>query len=134
MVGQRWAALGTSGRIVTVVSAVVLVALLLPWYGVSVGSLSVSVDGLHSYGLLSALGVVVVAAGVVAQAPWVRSARLVGVVFEAVGAVAFLAAYHAAGSTSALSVSFGPEIGVYVALLASLVGVVAALNERRRAA
>ncbi|ACU53022.1 hypothetical protein Afer_0047 [Acidimicrobium ferrooxidans DSM 10331] len=133
MVGQRWAALGTSGRIVTVVSVIVLIALFLPWYGVSIGSLSVSVDGLHSYGLLTALGVVVVAVGVGANAPWVRGARLAGVVLEAVGAVAFLAAYHAAGSTSALSVSFGPEIGVYLALLASLVGVVAALNERRRA-
>lgn len=130
----RWVALGATGRIVAIASVFVLVALLLPWYGVSIGSFSVSVDGLHSFGLMSVLGILVVAAGVVgAQERWARTARMAGVVLQAAGAAAFLAAYHGAGSTQVLGVSFGPEIGVYLALLVSVVGVVAALAERRQA-
>jgi hypothetical protein len=132
---QRWAALGTMGRVAAILTAVVLIALLMPWYGVSIGSYSISVDGFHSFGLLTALGVVSVVAGIVRNdASWARSARLVGTILETAGAALFLASYHTAYSTNVLSVSFGPQIGVYLALAAGAAGLVVGLNERRRTA
>ncbi len=118
-----WRHLSRTLQLVAGASAVVVVGLFLPWYGIDVGALSVSVDGFHSYGLLSVLGVLAAALSVLrSSASWSGRLAVGGLVLEALGAALFLLAYHGGASVSAISVSFGPQVGVYLTLLASLVG------------
>ncbi len=135
---EIWERFSVHERIAAGGAVVVAISLFLPWYGYSFLGYSASIDGFHSYGLLAALGVVVLVFGLVAEARGVklparaaigRRSNLAGGILMVVGSLLFLLAYHQSSSSSTVLFSYGPETGVYLAILGSvlaLFGVVSA--------
>jgi len=127
-------------RIVALAGAVALVSMFLPWYGLSAGDLSASVDGFSSgYGWLGAL--LIVAAGVYTvlvrsgtelrhssygPATWVAGLSVVGTVLVALRWVSMPSA------SLGMAFSYGPRIGIVLTLLAGLVQVIATVWLFRR--
>ena len=120
---------------------VVAISLFLPWYGYSFLGYSVSIDGFHSYGLLSALGVVVMAFTLVAgarrsQLPgWAgigRRSYLASGILMLAGSVLFLVAYHRSYSSGSVLFTYGPQPGVYLAILGSALALFGIARAGRR--
>jgi hypothetical protein len=133
-----WKRFSTLDRVIAGATAVAFIALFLPWYGVSVGPFSASVDG-WSAGfsawagglLLTAAGVLVVLrrSGTDLAAPRIDPSLLVACV-AAVGLLLVVIRwvsfprYHGAGG---LSYDVGARYGIYLALIAGIAAVTAAV-------
>ncbi len=127
-------------RVVAVASAIALLSMFLPWYGVSAGPFSASVSGFGSgYGWLGA--VMIVAAGVytvllrsgstmrtssIGPATWIAGLSVVGTLLVIVRWLSMPSASIGAGF------SYGPRVGIILALVAGLVQVVASIRLFRR--
>lgn len=132
--------LSTLDRVVAAAAAVGLVSLFLPWYGASTAGFSVSVSGWStSYGWFGA--VLMVGAGVyllLARADVELPKGRVGPAFVVLGASALgtvivilrwltLPRGHG-GITGVITYSYGPRLGIVVALLVGIVQVICALS------
>lgn len=119
----------TETRILGVCTILVFIALLMPWYSVSLLGFSASVNGFHRWGWLTFLGLVVAAVATTTLARAGRSpnwaaererrvlrAPLIAGILETIGAIAFLVDVES--SSDGLG---GPSAGLYLALLAGLV-------------
>lgn len=122
--------LSTADRIVAGAGVVALIALFLPWYGWSGDGVSYSVSGFSSgYGWLGALLVVAAGAYLVMQrsgsnmpktsvgpAVTVLGASIIGALLVIIRWVSLPSGHDTLGSFS-----YGPGIGIYLALLAGVV-------------
>lgn len=120
-------------RIVVITAAIALIALFLPWYGVSSGPFSASVSGFSTgYGWLGAL--VIVAAGVyllllrsgsnmpkttMGPGVLVLGASALGTLLVVIRWIALPSG--SGGVAGVTSYSYGPRIGIYFALIAGIV-------------
>lgn len=137
-----WKSLSTLDRVIAGGAAVAFVALFLPWYGVSVGPFGASVSGWSAGFPAWAGGLLLTIAGVL------LALRRSGATLPSVGGtgpsvlVAGIAAlglllviirwatfprYHAVG----ISYSVGARYGIYIALIAGIAEVVAAVMQMR---
>ncbi|MHB8190370.1 MAG: hypothetical protein ACYDHP_08140 [Ferrimicrobium sp.] len=137
-----WGAMNGPDRLVLIGSTVVFIALFLPWYGYSVGGSSASIDGWRSWGLLSVLGVATAAIALweshrpnsgfhLPQGISTVSIRLAAAVFMTAGSVLFLVEHHSSFASTLIPVSFGPEIGGYLALIGALIVLAGSIIYRR---
>jgi hypothetical protein len=126
-----WKALTTLDRVVAGGAVVAFISLFLPWYGLSVGPVSASVDG-WSAGfsawagglLLTAAGVLVVlrrsgvnlTGGRVGPSMLVASVAALGLLLVVIRWVSF-PTYHGAGG---FSYDVGARYGVYIAVIAGI--------------
>jgi len=127
-------------RVVAVSALVALIAMFLPWYGYSSGILSVSVSGFSSgYGWIGAL--LVVAAGVYivmlrsgAQVPktsigpgvLVLGTSLLGTLLIVLRWISLPSG--SGGVAGITSYSYGPRVGIILALIAGIIQTVASLR------
>ncbi len=127
-------------RVVAVASAVAIISMFLPWYGVSAGPLSATTSGFGSgYGWLGA--VLIVAAGVytillrsgtsmhgssIGPATWVAGLSVVGTVLVVLRWLSMPSA------SAGAQFNYGPRIGIIVALIAGVVQVLASIRLFRR--
>ncbi len=135
-----WTKLSTLDRVVAVAAGVTLVSLFLPWYGISEFGASVSTSGFSTgYGWLGAI--LVIAAGVylvllrsgqtvprlpVGPAFAVLGASILGTALIVIRWAALPRGSVGMGGTTILS--YGPRIGMMLALLAGVVQVIGALQ------
>lgn len=120
-------------------SVLTLIALFLPWYGASYAGFSASVDGWStSYGWLGALLIIAAGALLVLQ----RSGRSIQI--QGIGPVLLILGIAALGTLIVIirwitlpsghgaalvtSYSYGPRIGIYLALILGIAQCVAALR------
>ena len=116
-------------RVVVITAAIALIALFLPWYGVTAGPFSASVSGFStSYGWLGAL--LIIAAGVYllllrSGTAMPKTSMGPGVLVlgaSAIGTLLVIIRWLTLpkGGVTA-SYSYGPRIGIYFALIAGIV-------------
>ncbi len=122
-----WSSSSVTTRTLGIATLVVFIAMFLPWYRASALGFTVSVDGLHRWGWVTFLGMLIAAVAVAALlggAVVVRALRgrspfllaLGAGVLEVAGAVAFW--IDASSGSGGLG---GPSVGLYFALIAGLV-------------
>jgi hypothetical protein len=125
-----WKKLSTTDKVISITSLVALISLFLPWEGASGPGYSYSVSGFStSYGWLGALLVILAGVYVVMQ----RSGSNVpkfsygpGVItlgLSVIGAVLIIVRWISLprGSYAAGFFSYGPRIGIFLALIAAVV-------------
>lgn len=133
MIGLNFQALAKVDRVGLVAAAIALISLFLPWYGVSNGIYGASVSGWGSgYGLLG--GLLVVAAGVyrllqragihvpgkpLSPAFVVLAASVLGTLLVALRWITMPSRHFGFNGVTALS--YGPRLGIWIALLAGAV-------------
>jgi hypothetical protein len=133
-----WKRFSTLDRVIAGAAAVAFIALFLPWYGVSVGPFSASVDGWSAGFSAWAGGLLLTAAGVLVvlrrSGADLSSARIdpsllvacvaaVGLLLVVIRWVSF-PRYNGAGG---LSYDVGARYGIYLALIAGIAAVTAAV-------
>jgi hypothetical protein len=139
-----WKAFTTLDRVVAVAALVAFISAFLPWYGASIGSYSATVSG-WSAGfsawagalLLTAAGVLVVlrrsgtemGSGNVDPSLLVAIVAAIGLLLVIVRWLSF-PQYHAGGG---LSYDVGARYGIFLALIAGIAEVTAAVMSRRSA-
>lgn len=135
-----WKSMSTLDRVIAGGAAVAFIALFLPWYGVSVGPFSASVSGWSAGFTAWAGGLLLTIAGVLlvlrrsgvsvpsAMGPSLQVAALaaVGLLLVIIRWVTF-PRYHAVG----ISYGVGARYGIYLALIAGIVEVTAAVMQMR---
>jgi len=140
MAGLDWKKLSTADRVVAITALCALIALFLPWWGVSTPYYSASVSGFSSgYGWLGALLVVLAGAYLVllrsgsnlpklSMGPGVLvlGASVIGTLLVAIRWITIPRGSY--GVTSVTVFSYGARIGIYVALIAGIVQIVFALR------
>ncbi|MGC2173894.1 MAG: hypothetical protein WA614_00370 [Acidimicrobiales bacterium] len=137
MAAYDWKKLSTTDRVISITSLIALIALFLPWEGASGPGYSYSISGFStSYGLLGAL--LVIAAGV--YVVMLRSGSNMpkfsygpGVItlgLSAIGTVLVIIRWVSLprGSYAAGFFSYGPRIGIFLALIAGVVQSIFALR------
>lgn len=137
-----WKALTTLDRVIAGGALLALISLFLPWYGLSVGGVSLSVDGWSSGfaawaggTLLTAAGVLVVlrrsgvhlTGGRVPPSLLVASVAALGLLLVVIRWVSF-PTYHGA---TGYSYDVGARYGVYLAVIGGIVAVTAAVMALR---
>jgi hypothetical protein len=136
-----WKRLSTLDRVIVAGAAVAFIAAFLPWYGVSVGPFSASVDG-WSAGftawagslILTGAGVLLVlrrsgaslAFGEVGPALLIAVVAALGLLLVVIRWVSF-PRYHAVG----ISYGVGARYGIYLALIAGIAEATAAVMQMR---
>ncbi len=144
MAGVDWKKMSTIDRVVVIAGAVALIAMFLPWYGYTSGAFSASVSGFSSgYGWLGAL--LVVAAGayllfqrsgskmpVASMGPGVMVLGLSGIGTLLVAIRWITLPRGSFGVANVAYFSYGPRVGIILALIAGIVQVVCALRLFRR--
>lgn len=140
-----WKSLSTLDRVIVGGAAVTLISTFLPWYGVSVLGFSVSVNGWSAGAsawagalLLTAAGVLLLlrrmgrtvpAVGGVDPSVLVAGVSALGLLLVIVRWLS-LPSYHGSGGVG-LDYSYGARYGLYVALIAGIAIVAAAVMEMR---
>ncbi len=127
-----WSKLDSLDRVVVVTSVIALVSMFLPWYGGSVLGFSASVNGFGSgYGWFGSL-LIVLAGGYLAMvrsgSPMPTMAMGPGVLVLGLSAIGTLLVIirwvtlpSGGGGVAGAGFSYGPRIGIYLALIAGLV-------------
>jgi hypothetical protein len=127
-----WKKLDPLDRVVAITSAVTVVSMFLPWYGVSILGFNSSVSGFGSgYGWIGAL--LIIAAGLYlvmlrSGATMPQTSAGPGVVvlgLSAIGAlfvaIRWLSLPSGGGGISGEAYNYGPRIGIYLTLLAGII-------------
>lgn len=123
----------TQEKVLGGAAIVALIALFLPWYGASVGSFSASVSGWHtSYGWFGGLLLVVAGVYLVLLRSQVTLPRIPVTPMVIITGLAMLGTLIIAirwltlpsghgGLAGIISYSYGPRVGIFLALIAGLV-------------
>jgi hypothetical protein len=138
-----WNRLTTLDRVIAAGALVAFISLFLPWYGATVGPFSASVSGWSAGFSAWAGGVLLTAAGVLVVlrasdaniaggrvGPWllVSSVAALGLLLVIIRWLSF-PTYHAAG----FSANVGARYGIFIALIAGIAEVTAAIMATRAA-
>lgn len=125
--------LGSGGLLLTVVEVVIAVSLFLPWHRYAILGLRGTTDGFHSWGLVTALGVVVTVWALTAEERarriTLQTVRYVGTALEFLGAALFLAIGPGSYHSDKVQAAYGPSYGAVVAFIAALAAFLLVLRQ-----
>jgi len=125
--------LASGGRLLTVLEVAVAVSLFLPWHRYAILGIRGTTDGFHSWGLVTALGVVVTVWALTADDRPRRVApptmRIVGTALEFLGAALYLAIGPGSYHSDKVQAAYGPSYGAVVAFLAALAAFLLVLRQ-----
>ncbi len=126
-------------RIVVVTGVLALISIFLPWYGVSAGPFSASISGLSSgWGWLGALAIIAAGVYVIMMSNGQRvkvgnmgpAATVAGL--SVLGTVIVILRWLTMPSGGVAGFSYGPRIGIYVALIVGIVQSIVSVKFFRR--
>lgn len=125
--------LGSEGRLLTVLEVAVALSLFLPWHHYAILGLRGTTDGFHSWGLVTALGVVVTVWALTAEdrprRVTLRTVRMVGTGLEFLGAALYLVIGPGSYHSDKVQATYGPSYGAVVAFLVGLAAFLLVLRQ-----
>ena len=136
-----WARLRSEDRVLSVCTVAIAITLFLPWHSYSILSVQGTTDGFHSWGFLTALGVLLLAFVLTSDGQFfvrhtpkvaLETWRVIGALAMFAGAALYLTIGPGSYHSTKVPVNYGPAFGVYIAFLVGLAALLLTFRQGRK--
>ncbi|WP_298338914.1 hypothetical protein [Ferrimicrobium sp.] len=136
-----WERLRTEDRVLSVCVVAIAITLFLPWHTYAILSITGTTDGFHSWGFLTALGVLLLAFVLTSDGEFftrhtprisLGSWRVIGAALMFGGAALYLTIGPGSYHSTEVPVAYGPSYGVYLAFLIGLAALLLTFRQGRK--
>ncbi len=136
-----WDRLRSEDRVLSLCTIAIAISLFLPWHTYAILSIKGTTDGFHSWGLLTAFGVLLMAFVLTSEGrvfarytPKISLAawRVIGALVMFAGAALYLTIGPGSYHSSEVPVNYGPAFGAYAAFLIGLAALLLTFRQGRK--